>query len=294
MHFHSADTILMNRFSLFLLASIAIHLAFYCSVYLLPKIQKPKNETIEVTFEAATEVKPQLDTDRKNRQIVDQDDQALNQETPDKDYFLSKNNQKVAKQTVAKDKGEFKNTKSKKSAGKNATTPQSLDQAKRPEKFNPLSDVSTNFKEKSFKTIVGSTPSSSAASSQTQDYLKNTDIGVETILSTKEFKYYTYFNRIRKQLSEHWEPKVRDKLTKMFRQGRSIASNQDRTTKLLIILNPEGVLVKVQLVSDSGVKDLDEAAIESFRSAAPFPNPPKGIVDPDGTVKIRWDFILES
>jgi protein TonB len=80
----------------------------------------------------------------------------------------------------------------------------------------------------------------------------------------------------------------------MFRQGRSIASDQDRITKLLIVLNPSGILMKVQVVSDSGVRDLDDAAIEAFKSAAPFPNPPQGIVDPDGTVKIRWDFILES
>lgn len=284
----------MNRFSLFLLVSAALHLAFYCSVYFVPKSKTQKNETIEVTYNPEVEPTQPID-DLKNKQIVDQDDQALNKEAPDKDYFLSKNDQKVSKQTVAKDKGEFKNTKTKKSAASQAGQPAvPQEKSHRPEKFNPLSDVATNFKEKSLNTMKGTTPSSSATASQTQDYLKDVNYGVETILSTKEFKYYTYFNRIRKQLSQHWEPKVRDKLTKMFRQGRTIASNQDRTTKLLIILNPEGVLVKVQLVSDSGVKDLDEAAVESFRSAAPFPNPPKGIIDPDGTVKIRWDFILES
>ena len=287
----------MNRLSIFLLVSAALHFAFYCSVYLVPK-SKPKNETIEVTFNPEPTLKIPMDQ-LKNKQIVDQDDQSMNKETPDKDYFLSKNNQTVTKQTVAKEKGEFKNTKTKKAAAQPAqvaqkATPTPPDKAHRLEKFNPLSDVSNSFKEKSLNTMKGSTPSSSATTSQTQDYLKDVDYGVETILSTKEFKYYTYFNRIRRQLSQHWEPKVRDKLTKMFRQGRTIASTQDRTTKLLIILNPEGVLVNVQLVSDSGVKDLDEAAVESFRSAAPFPNPPKGIIDSDGTVKIRWDFILES
>ena len=80
----------------------------------------------------------------------------------------------------------------------------------------------------------------------------------------------------------------------MFKQGRTIASDQDKITRLLIILSTRGTLVKVQVVSDSGVRDLDEAAVEAYRSAAPFPNPPQGIIDPDGTVKIRWDFILES
>jgi TonB family protein len=297
----------MHRFSLFLLLSIVIHVTFYFSVYFTPEI-KPKKETIEVSYVDPSEKdKKPNDKMEKNRQVVDQDDSALNNEMPDDDYYLSKNNQKVLKQTVAKEKGEFKNTKTKKSADNKPEAqkhqaqqqqaklePLPLQETRHLEKFNPMSDMSASFKEKSFNTMASTTPSSTATASQTQDYLKDKNIGVETILSTKEFKYYTYFNRIRKQLSQHWEPKVRDKLTKMFRQGRSIASEQDRTTKLLIILNPQGVLVNVQLVSDSGVKDLDEAAIESFRSAAPFPNPPKGIVDPDGTVKIRWDFILES
>ncbi|MBL7543062.1 MAG: TonB family protein [Bdellovibrionaceae bacterium] len=285
----------MHRFSLFLLISVFIHIAFYFSVYYTPAAPK-KSETIDVSYiEATPKVVEPKDKLEKNRQIVDQEDQALNNEIPEDEFYLSKNNQKVLKPTVAREKGEFKNTKQNKSPQKASPSQTSAPAiAKKNEKFNPLSDMTASFKQKSFDTMASNHPSSSAAVSQTQDYLKNTALGVETILSTKEFKYYTYFNRIRKQLSEHWEPKVRDKLTKMFRQGRTIASNQDRTTKLLIILDQKGVLVNVQLVSDSGVKDLDEAAMESFRSAAPFPNPPKGIVDPDGTVKIRWDFILES
>jgi protein TonB len=47
-------------------------------------------------------------------------------------------------------------------------------------------------------------------------------------------------------------------------------------------------------MSESGITDLDEVAVEAFRLAAPFPHPPKGMVDGDGTIKIRWDFIVET
>jgi protein TonB len=124
--------------------------------------------------------------------------------------------------------------------------------------------------------------------------LKDIDQGIETLLNTREFKYYTYYNRIRKQLSQFWEPKVREKVNIMFQQGRKVASAQDRITKLLIVLNSRGTLVNVKVISDSGVRDLDDAAVEAFRAAAPFPNPPKGIIETDGTVKIRWDFVLET
>ena len=79
-----------------------------------------------------------------------------------------------------------------------------------------------------------------------------------------------------------------------YRQGRTIASAKDRVTQVLVTLNPEGELVKVEVLTQSGVMDLDSAAVEAFRQAAPFPNPPKGMVEADGTIKIRWDFVLEA
>jgi protein TonB len=48
------------------------------------------------------------------------------------------------------------------------------------------------------------------------------------------------------------------------------------------------------VVGPSGLTDLDDAAVEAFRAAAPFPNPPNGIVEGDGLIRIRWDFILEA
>jgi protein TonB len=59
-------------------------------------------------------------------------------------------------------------------------------------------------------------------------------------------------------------------------------------------LDKRGILSKVQVLSSSGARDLDEAAVEAFQAAAPFPNPPAGIVEKDGMIRIRWDFVLES
>ena len=81
----------------------------------------------------------------------------------------------------------------------------------------------------------------------------------------------------------------------MLRQGRELASaEEDRITRVIIILDDGGILQGVQVLEESGVRDLDDAAVEAFRAAAPFPNPPKGIIEDDGTVKIHWDFVLEA
>ncbi len=68
----------------------------------------------------------------------------------------------------------------------------------------------------------------------------------------------------------------------------------DYTTKLLVTLDHDGQIVKVQIMSQSGTRDLDDAAIKAFNDAGPFPNPPKGLVNNQGTIQVRWDFVLRT
>lgn len=306
-----------NKFFKNLVFSLILHFVLVASFYFIKEIKTPSfptlNESVQVELitPEAPSTKP-TEIAKKSRpmqqQIVDQDASQANEIAPDKTRFLSEKNQVVKKETVAKNNGEFKNRKTpgqtqkgdpladdktKKSAEKSAAKANKL------ESFLP----SMNSYEVMKKQVDSSSQkkgewqarsNNGGDVSKTQDYLKDVNQGLETQLNTKEYKYYGYYSRIRKQLSFHWEPKVREKLSRMFKQGRTIASDADRITKLLIVLNSSGLLVKVQILSESGVHDLDEAAIEAFRSAAPFPNPPKGIVENDGTVKIRWDFVLET
>lgn len=290
-----------KRLTKYIIISLCFHLILVGTIsltsYLNPPEPKINSVEIEVIPPSTEVTKKDLSKASDEQQIVDQENEPINNETPKDTKFFSQHTQTVKKETVSKNRGEFKNVKTKptpqqKIADKPTTTA--------PKDFDPLSEMDKQFKEKQMQTI-GKNPeerrqpkTNGGDTSQSQDYVKDVDQGLETLLNTKEFKYYTYFNRIRRQLSQYWEPKVREKVALMFRQGRTIASENDKITKLLIILSPAGQLVNVQVISDSGVKDLDDAAIEAFRMAAPFPNPPKGIIDPDGTVKIRWDFVLES
>jgi len=293
-----------KRFTKYILISLCFHLILVGMMNLSslfteipPRPQSVEIEILSPPAPVATKNKKSESVKIDTLQVVDQDTEKLNEEIPENTKYLSAHSQMVKKETVSRNRGEFKNVKNKPALFPKA---EKIQQAAQPKAFDPLSEMDERFKQKQIQNI-GKNPEDRVQAnpnggdvSQSQDYLKNVDQGLETLLNTKEFKYYTYFNRIRRQLSQYWEPKVKEKLSVMFRQGRSIASDQDKITKLLIVLSPAGQLVKVQVISDSGVKDLDEAAIEAFRLAAPFPNPPKGIVDPDGTVKIRWDFILES
>lgn len=280
-----------NNFQRSLALSVLIHSLWAVSLY----VMKPqaKKETVTVTLDytnpAELEKLKQQELD-KNRQVVDQDDKAVNDEVPTEDYSLSKHNQKVKKQTIAKNHGAFQNINTAPSAAPSAK-PQTLERKKSFEKGAGLA-LKNLLPKYNFNTPTGNTQNAQVA--QTRDRVEGAEQSMETMLNTREFVYFTYYNRIKNQLSQYWEPLIKEKIEGIFRQGRNIASTSNKITKLIVVLNSQGVLTKVQVLGASGVMDLDDAAVEAFKKAAPFPNPPKGIVEKDGTIKIRWDFVLEA
>ena len=153
-----------------------------------------------------------------------------------------------------------------------------------------------DFKPKKHVTHNAANPKSqrkAGRESASHDYLKDREKGIQTLLNTREFAYYSYYHRIRKKIQLFWEPAIKQKIRHIFATGRRLASTQDRITKVIIVLNNRGQLVAVQVLGESGIRDLDDAAVEAFRSAEPFPNPPKGMTEKDGKIRIRWDFVLE-
>lgn len=129
--------------------------------------------------------------------------------------------------------------------------------------------------------------------SQNNDYVEDIKLGDMTRLNTQEFKYYGFYHRIRQKLEQYWENSLRKKVDSIYRQGRRVASKTEKITSLRISLDSRGRIVDVQVRSSSGVKELDDAAIESFNKAGPFPNPPSGMVK-NGVAVLDWGFVVKS
>lgn len=285
----------------YIIASVIAHLVFFLSLVLSTHIKTKALEstTVEVALLNEDEMKaltaPVLEPLAK--QIVDS---SSNDTKSEKAKFLSEKNNTVDKETKARVGDQFKNTM-KKAAKAQAAEQKQIAKTKPTgpqlfsESFDPYAAlVKKDMKQELKNFSDGQTGADQGEASATNDHLDGVSEDLITKLNTKEYKYYGFYNRIKMQLNQWWQPKVREKVTRMVRQGRTIASDTNKVTRLIIVLNDTGNLVKVQVLGESGVRDLDEAAVEAFRQAAPFPNPPKGIIDNDGTVKIRWDFVIES
>jgi protein TonB len=128
---------------------------------------------------------------------------------------------------------------------------------------------------------------------QTNDFLEDIPLGDFTRLNTQEFEYYGFYHRIRQKLEQFWGSNIQEQADKIFKQGRSIASESNLITGLTIMLNSEGEIVDILIKSTSGMKELDDAAIQSFNQAGPFPNPPRGMLK-NGKAVIEWGFVVNT
>ena len=129
-----------------------------------------------------------------------------------------------------------------------------------------------------------------AVGSGTQDYLRDVDEGDETALNAKRWKFATFFNRVKEQVRDHWKPV--DEYRRRDPTG-AIYGAQDRLTQVHVRLRPDGSLAKVSLAQTCGVDFLDETAMEAFKQAQPFPNPPRQLVQSSGLIDFDFGFYLE-
>ncbi len=295
-----------SKFKKYFLISIAVHVVFFLSLFLslVLKQRQQKANPVEVTLMNPDEIKALLKkTEKEPSQIVETDSATANLQKNDEAKLFSEKNNTTERQTIAKLGQTFKNSKVQ---GSKAIPPQQTEKLKQvaakpksPDIFNQTFDPNAAFAKNKMKQELqnlstGQGTANMGETSTTNDRVEDVSSDLITLLNTKEYKYYGFYHRIKIQLNQWWQPKVREKVAKMVRQGRTIASDSSKETRLMIVLNEKGTIIKIQVLNASGVRDLDDAAVEAFKAAAPFPNPPKGIMDRDGTVKIPWNFVIES
>ena len=122
------------------------------------------------------------------------------------------------------------------------------------------------------------------------DDLADMDQGRGTFLNTRAFKHAWFFNRLKEEIYEHWD------VVGVYRRydpyGR-VYGVRDRVTVLRIELKTDGSLRDVYVLKNSGASFLDDVAVQAVRQAQPFPNPPGGLADDDGVIRITYRFTLD-
>jgi TonB family protein len=129
--------------------------------------------------------------------------------------------------------------------------------------------------------VVGAAPN---------DMLQDQEEGDGTFLNTREWKYASFFNRVKQSVGMHWNP---NEQLRMRDPTGNIYAGRDRQTLLSITLDERGQVKDIQVEKSSGLDFLDMEAVSSFKRAQPFPNPPAGLLSQDATVRFQFGFFLE-
>jgi TonB family protein len=140
------------------------------------------------------------------------------------------------------------------------------------------------------------TPSASVfdriAGAPASDVTKLDDVeeGEGTYLNTREWKYSSFFNRIKQTVGMHWDPNAamrqRDPTGEIFLY-------KDRITVVTVTLDQQGLLKDVEVEKPSGVDFLDREAVAAFQRSQPFPNPPPALRNAHGEIRFNFGFYLE-
>jgi TonB family protein len=123
------------------------------------------------------------------------------------------------------------------------------------------------------------------------DDLRGIEEGDETLLNSRSFRYAGFMNRVKETVSRLWTARVEDESVKRDPTG-SIYFWKDRRTVVEFTIDLRGELKDVHVTSPSGVPFLDEVAVDAFKRAERFPNPPPGLFNENGTATIGFGFVV--
>lgn len=122
------------------------------------------------------------------------------------------------------------------------------------------------------------------------DHLDDVEEGEGTYLNTKEWKYASFFNRVKQSVSQQWNP---GQTLRLRDPTGNIYGGRDRYTVLAVTLTNSGNVREIYVEKSCGLDFLDLEAIQAFERSQPFPNPPPGLVQADSSVRFQFGFFLE-
>lgn len=290
--------------------SILIHVAVILLLIFMPKLPEPeRREVTEITI---------IDNSKKAQAFVTDTDvpkKDLIEDMKEKAKYLSKETKRVKEEVKARNNGRTQNSDlnsvpnptleapssqgAKKTAGQGKGGEKTKNQQQKPKdqeihssmaglqpKPKQVSGMGGPGEEGMGRNIV-------MGGSALAEYIPGVKEGGFTALNTDQFTYYTFFARINEQVRYRWVSLVRSYIGGLSETALNQLSQYQRVYQIEIVLSDTGQYMKGFIHHSSGEQALDMTAIDAFQAAAPFLNPPKGLVEDDGYIHLHYSFLIE-
>jgi TonB family protein len=257
---------------LFIIISLAIHLLSYQSikkanVKIKSKTQPQENQ---INFSIREVIKNKVDT--KNKQITETPLEKT--KAPKITKFLGKNNHIAKKQQRTKYKPQAKGLDPKKKAASRQRSAKFIAQTSKLDKPNIIADGYISVIKKSLKQIE---------QQEYNDYINDSLIptGEFIDLNTMEYKYISYFTKMRKAIELAWEYPL--KAARKGWQGK---------VRLAFVIYKNGYITNIKVLKSSGYSILDRSVIKAIEIASPFPPLPASLASKKLPITGTFNYIL--
>ena len=265
-----------------LILSLLVHLGLYLGLnYMQPFEYTEKTLPIEITYHSAQD-QEQFVSDPKLGEIV--------KKLQSQAKFLSQFNRQVKEELIARKTGKTENrtsagqARSAKKAKKTAKPKSQL-------KLNPEMPDGLQVGRIESSQLLGQ--EAAIGESSISEHIPNIKEGGFTSLNTKQFTFYTFFYRLGEQIRPRWTSYIRGFMSRLSPATIHKIGKSRRVTVVEVILDRKGYYLGHRILRSSGVKGLDMATVKAFKSAAPFLNPPDGLIEADNKVRLKYSFFIE-
>ncbi|MSP19224.1 MAG: hypothetical protein EXR74_06610 [Bdellovibrionales bacterium] len=270
-----------HRLSLawFLVAALILHIIFvkfpltHSSLFSLPSTVA-EQDPIEIERYPEEKRKPSVQTSRSQEEILN--DQSVAD-------LAGEFKNRIKKETQSRFTGPFQEGKSLgESAAKSAKGGHKNESDNLSNEGEPTDDFEGKVKGSELM-VLGRSP----------HYLSDKiEKGDQTLLNTDKVLYASFINRIAEEVYEPWVGFIGDALKNIKVVGMKI-DNNTYVTKLNVVMNKEGEVTGIRILSSCGIPVIDEAPKKAFWNSEPFPNPPSQLVEEDGYIRLVYEFHFE-
>jgi len=281
----------MLRLTLVLILSLLLHFSIYTVVEYAPALKKPI-ELTEVEIIDPNENAKNAQNRDFEKPIIKNSAETKPQDIDKPADFIAEKYQRFEKQTRVDKNGVFQNAapQLQKQTQKNST-----DQMKKPAseqkpqngdtpEFAQAVQNNTQTLQQQFNTQTSSSP---------YDLPRDINLGFATNLNADSHIYASFYNRVIDLFYVRWSQNLNYIFDRLPIDIKRQLSGKNWSTELEVFLNSEGVYQKGFILKNSGFKPFDEAGLNAFKDAKVFPNPPRGKIESDGFVKLKYRILVQ-
>ena len=230
-----------------------------------------------------TEVEFIEQSDKKNQTVVTETDKAdLLEKFKNQADFLSQFTKRVKEQLKARHTGETKNSANQ-GPQQNADAQKVAQQSSKP--LQEPGETQRKSETPLGRNIV-------MGESSIAERIPGIREGAFTALNTDQFTYYTFYARLNEQVRFRWIRQIRSFIDSLSQKDFIELAKRERVTRIEVILDSSGNILNSIVHFTSGYRPLDQAASQAFSDAAPFRNPPRGMVEADGKIHLYYEFYV--